>query len=89
MGPRRSPEVTYEVVEGRAMLVDPDGAEIITLNPVGTLVWEALDGERDVAGLTAHLLPRLDGVTDDQLRKDIAEFIGELDAAGLIIGAEP
>ncbi|MBA3956158.1 MAG: PqqD family protein [Acidimicrobiia bacterium] len=62
MRPRRSPDVTYEIVDGRAMLIDAAGTEIITLNPVGSLVWSALDGERGVAGLAEHLLPELEGL---------------------------
>jgi len=30
MRPRRSPDVTYEIVDGRAMLIDAAGTEIIT-----------------------------------------------------------
>ena len=59
---RRSPDVTYEVVDDRAMLLDPSGRELITLNPVGSVVWETLDGTLDVAGITDRLLPRFDGI---------------------------
>ncbi len=42
--PRRSPNVTYETIDGRAVLVDVAGTELITLNPVGTLVWNVPSG---------------------------------------------
>jgi hypothetical protein len=86
MPPRRSPDVTYEVVDGRAMLIDAAGTEIITLNPVGSLVWTALDGKRDVAALADHLLPELQGVSRAELERDIADFASELAASNLIIG---
>ena len=38
---RRSDEVVFEVSAGRAVLLDRTGKELITLNPVGTLVWQA------------------------------------------------
>ena len=33
---RRSPEVTFEVLDGRAVILDETGQEVVTLNPVGT-----------------------------------------------------
>jgi hypothetical protein len=42
--PRRSPNVTYETIDGRAVLVEVAGTELITLNPVGILVWNAPSG---------------------------------------------
>jgi hypothetical protein len=86
---RRAADVVYEVVEGRAMIVDPSGKEILTLNPVGTLVWEALDGALDVDGLTDQLLPKLTGVTRDVLRRDVATFVDELTTGGLIAETTP
>ena len=81
---RRSPDVSYEVVEGRAVLVDGAGSELITLNPVGTLVWNALDGERDAAALADHLIGTFDDVSRAELEADIVEFLSELDACGLV-----
>lgn len=86
MRPRRSPAVTYEIVDGRAMLIDAAGTEIITLNPVGSLVWSALDGKRDVAALADHLLAALDGVTRVELERDITDFVTELASSQLVIG---
>ncbi len=85
---RRSSDVTYEVVEGRAVLVDGAGTELITLNPVGTLVWKALDGEQDAAALAERLVGRFEGVTPDQLETDIVEFLSELASSSLVIGPD-
>jgi hypothetical protein len=81
---RRSPDVTYEIVSGRTTLIDPAGTEIITLNPVGSMVWDALDGERDLKGLTEYLLPSLEGVTAEELLRDITDFVNDLRALGLV-----
>jgi hypothetical protein len=85
---QRSPDVTFEVVDGRAILIDGAGKELITLNPVGTLVWNALDGSRDAEGLAGHLLPSLQGVTEEQLTEDIHTFLTELQTAELVIEAD-
>jgi hypothetical protein len=88
MGLERSPEVTYEVVDGRAILIDAKGTELITLNPVGTMVWDALDGTRDAGAVADHLLPSLEGVTKEQLESDVAKFLGEMRDEGLVVEAD-
>src|SRR5437867_1942294 len=70
MGPRRAAGVSYEVVDHQAVLIDPDGTELITLNPVGTRIWEELDGGRGTSELATDLLPSFDGVTCDGLERD-------------------
>ncbi|MFA5884650.1 MAG: PqqD family protein [Acidimicrobiia bacterium] len=85
---QRSPRVVYEVVDGQAVLVDPEGVELLTLNAVGTLVWEELDGVREAADLAAALVDRLDGVEPADLVRDIAAFLDEIRAAGLVDAAD-
>jgi hypothetical protein len=84
MGFRRSPEITYETIDRRAVLVDGTGAELITLNPVGSLVWNALDGERDATALAGDLVGSFTGVTRGQLEADIVDFLAELAASRLV-----
>ena len=81
---RRAENVTYDIVDGRAVIVDPQGRELLTLNPVGTLVWEALDGRRDVAELVDHLTTRIDDVPPEQARTDVAQFLAELNELHLV-----
>jgi hypothetical protein len=70
------------------VLLDAAGTELITLNPVGTLVWEALDGERDPSGLAADLHARFTDVALDELVADIDAFLAELAALGLVVGVD-
>ena len=84
----RSPCVVYEVVDGQAVLVDPAGVELLTLNPVGTLVWEALDGCRGAGELAVDLLGRFEGVSLGELARDIEGFLGEIRAADLVVPAD-
>ena len=92
---RRAQDVVYEVVAGRAVLIDPAGVELITLNPVGTLVWQALDGDGDgdgdgdAATLAQRLLPEFEGVTAEQLERDIEAFLNELLDLGLVSDHAP
>jgi hypothetical protein len=84
MGPKRAPGVSFEVVDGQAMLIDPEGVELITLNEVGTCVWEELDGRRGSAELAHDLLPRFEGVSRAELERDIGAFLAQLGEARLL-----
>jgi hypothetical protein len=82
---QRSADVVFDVVVDRAILLDGDGAELFTLNAVGTVVWHELDGRRVAADLAADLLDRFVGVGFDELRTDIAAFLDELAELGLAV----
>lgn len=84
----RSAEVTYEVVDGRAVLVDPQERELLTLNPVGTVVWQALDGSQDEADIVESLAEQFPDVPRSQIEGDVAAFIGELRTSELLEGAD-
>ena len=82
---RRAPHVVDEVAEGRAFLVDDRREELITLNPVGTLVWRTLDGAKDTDALADELLGQLEGVARAELVRDIDAFLGRLVKLGLVV----
>jgi len=76
--PKRSSRVTYEIVDDQAILIDGEGRELITLNPVGTLVWVALDGTVTEQGLVEILASRFPEVERRRLAADIDTFLSEL-----------
>jgi hypothetical protein len=80
----QSESVVFEVVDGKAVLVDPTGAELITLNPVATLIWEALATPTDADSIADRLLSEFEDVTRDQLHADVVEFLGELESLGVV-----
>ena len=77
----------WEVTASRAVLLDSEGTTLITLNPVGTLVWDVIDGQ-PLEELTDLLHPRLEGVTREQLEADVRVFLVELEALGVIVPTE-
>jgi hypothetical protein len=82
---RRATGVIHEELDGHAVLLDPSAAKMLTLNAVGTLVWQLLDDDRTCAELTTRLLPQVRGVSAEQLEVDVASFLGELVEAGVVI----
>lgn len=81
MAVRQVDGVLYDVVDGRAILIGPAGAHVIELNGVGSVVWDAIDGRREVDDLVAAVrvkLTRPDAVPAERLRADVESFLGEL-----------
>ena len=76
--------MTYEVIDGEAVVVDPEGRELITLNAVGTQIWEHLDGQREVTELVDELLGNFDGVSREEFEADVVAYLEELREAGLL-----
>jgi hypothetical protein len=82
---RRADNVVKEVVDDRAFLLDDRGVEMIVLNPVGTMVWDALDESRDASTIAASLIDRFTDVSLDELERDVQAFLEELSEAGLVV----
>ena len=83
----RAGDVTSEVFDGLAVLVDPRTVEMVTLNRIGSLVWQELDGPKTVNELVAAILRSIAGTTADELERDIATFLHELVETGLVVTA--
>ena len=79
----RADDVTYEVVDGQALLVD--GQELLRLNAVGALLWELADGSRTLAALVDELAARFPDQPRDRLAADAETFLAELLAGGQLV----
>jgi hypothetical protein len=84
-GLQRSADAYFEVVEDKAVIVDPTGAELLTLNQVGTIVWQAIDGTRDEPALVEELATRFPDVPRQTLDGDVRRFLAELANVGLVV----
>jgi hypothetical protein len=84
---QRSDDVVFDLADDRAVLLGADGKELITLNPVGSVVWREIDGQRDAATLAADLHDRFAGIDVDVLREDITVFLAQLVELGLAVDA--
>jgi coenzyme PQQ synthesis protein D (PqqD) len=82
---QRASGVMHELLDGHAVLLDPDAVRMLTLNPVGTLVWELLDEDRTCAELVTLLTPKVRGVTAEQLEADVRSFLDELVEARVVV----
>lgn len=86
---RRADNVVIQVVDERAFLVDERGAEMIVLNKVGTMVWDAVNGTLDAAAIAASLADRFEDVSLADLERDVRSLLGELAKLGLVVEVTP
>ena len=82
---RRSDQVVFEVTGDRAVLLNPSGKVLITLNPVGTVVWQLLDEPRDAGEVAAALGAAFPDVPIAKLEEDADRFLAELAASDLVV----
>jgi Coenzyme PQQ synthesis protein D (PqqD) len=81
-----APGVLAEQIDGRALLIDAGSSELVTLNPVGSVVWEALrSGLETVEQLVAVVASTFEDAPADLLEEDVAAFLAELVAANLVV----
>ena len=82
----RAPGVLDDVVDGRAMLIDSSGAQVVELNGVGSLVWAAIDGTRDVPALVEQVRAAVeDGPGPERIEADVRAFLTELTRLELVL----
>src|SRR3954454_25176255 len=82
---RRASSVIDDELDGHAVLLDQSAVTMLTLNRVGTLVWQLLDDDRAGAELPTLLLPKVRGVTAEQLDLDVEAFLQDLVDAGVVV----
>lgn len=73
----RTANVAYEVVAGETMLVDLNTGIYFSLNEVGTLFWERLDGQQTIAEHAAALAARYD-VAVQRVTQDLVRLADKL-----------
>ena len=79
----KNPDVVHRTLQEGAVLLHLGSGEYHGLNEIGTLLWELLDGERDLAGLVAATRKRVDAPALE-LEADVARFLAHLRDRDLI-----
>jgi hypothetical protein len=79
----RSSEVRYRILEGQAVVVLQDVAQVLVLSEVGARVLELLDGKRKLVAVRDLLLVEYE-VGEPQLEQDLNDYINQLKEAGII-----
>ena len=81
---RRVSSALHDIVEGQAVVVDGPSQQIVTLNEVGSLIWEELDQPRSLDDLVTVCSSQYPDVSTATLATDIEEFLRSAQAQRLI-----
>ncbi len=82
----RSPKTAWRVIEGEAVILSLDTKAFRGLNPVGSRMWELIDGRRSVDEIVEVIVREFD-VTREQAAVDVQAFVRELLDKGLVTSA--
>ena len=82
--PKRREGVAAQVADGEAVLLDIEGGEYFSLNPVGSRIWELCDGTRSAAEIVSVICDEFD-VAEEVAVVDVHEILDELEREKLIV----
>lgn len=75
--PLPHPQVAARLVDGTAVIVLADTGEVTVLNPVGSRIWELIDGTRNGYDIVQHIVSEY-AVTAEQATQDVQDFLQTL-----------
>ena len=79
----KSPKTAWRIIEGEAVILSMDTKVLRGLNPVGSRIWELIDGQRSLERTTGTIV--LDfTVPPADAAQDVRAFIQELLDRGLV-----
>jgi hypothetical protein len=82
----RNPATAWRVIEGEAVILSVDTKVFRGLNPVGSRVWELIDGARTLDEI-ATMISREFDVTPEVAAGDVRAFVEALLGKGLVTQA--
>src|SRR6266481_210810 len=82
-----SEHVRTRITQDGAVLMDIKGGHMVTLNPVGSIIWQQLSDGHSQEQIAAHLASEF-GISQEQASADVNEFLEQLEVHHLIESAE-
>lgn len=79
----KSPETAWQIVDGKAVVLDRREGELIHFNDLGARIWEELDPSKSFGDLV-RILGREFEAPQETLEKDVRKFIARLEKMELI-----
>jgi hypothetical protein len=81
--PQHVPMVVSRVIDGEAVLVDPEHARIRVLNAVGARIWELMDGQQTLGDIAQAITAEYE-VDLPRAQTDVLAFCADLTQAGVL-----
>lgn len=79
----KSPTTAWRLIEGEAVILSLETKVLRGLNPVGSRVWELIDGQRSVEEIITAIVQEFDA-TPQAAAEDVKRFVRELLDKGLV-----
>jgi hypothetical protein len=79
----KNPDVAYRIYDGEATIVLPGRAEVKVLNKVGSLVWDRIDGQKELGTILEMILEDYE-TPRDAAEADLLEFVAALHEHGMV-----
>jgi len=80
-----SKEIAARVLEGEMLIMSARHSTLFTLNELGTIIWQAADGETTLQEIVERkICPEFD-VEPEEALKDAENFVRELASHGILI----
>jgi hypothetical protein len=75
------------ITQDGAVLMDIQGGHMVTLNPIGSIIWQQLSDGRTPEQIATRLASEF-GIPQEQASADVNEFLEQLEAQHLIESRE-
>jgi hypothetical protein len=79
----KNPATAWRLIEGEAVILSLDTKMLRGLNPVGSRVWELIDGRRSVDEIVEQIVREF-GVARERAAEDVGAFVRDLLGRGLV-----
>jgi hypothetical protein len=76
--------VVSEVIDGEVVAIDLESGRYYSLEGAAARAWEAIQAGADLGGVVAAVASEA-GIAADDARPDVAAFLAELEAEGLLL----
>ena len=79
----KAPTTAWRIIEGEAVILSMETKVLRGLNPVGSRVWELIDGGRSMEEIVGVIVKEFE-VEPPQAAEDVRSFVQELLDKGLV-----
>ena len=81
----RATTVAARSLDGEMMIMSARDSTLFTLNPVGTAIWQAADGQTPLSDIVQQKICSEFEVDPSEALKDAESFVGDLASHGILI----
>jgi hypothetical protein len=83
----RNQSVLWTELDGQVVLLNLESGRYFEVNALGSVIWRLLEEPHSVPDIVEHVVSRY-RVDRERCESDLLTFLGDLSAAGLIVGRE-